>query len=121
MTPRSLCARVTWETSALVASLAAAAAWLGGAPASVGVVAGGALAVVNFRWLAVRAVAAAAAGAAPGAAWVAAAGLRFLATTAACAALFLTGAAHPVGLLMGFTTLPCVLIARGLAGARGEG
>ncbi len=121
MTPSDLLARVTAETCAIVASLAAAAAWLGGASAALGVVAGGALAVVNFRWLAARAVVAAAAGAAPGAAWVVTAGLRFIVTTAACAALFLTGVAHPVGLLAGFTTLPCTLIARGLAGARGEG
>jgi hypothetical protein len=114
-----LLARVTVETCALVLALAAAAAVLGGWPAAVGVLAGGALAVANFRWLAARA--ATATGGAPGAAWLATTGLRFAACTAACAALFLTGAAHPVALLAGFTALPCVLIARGLAAARGEG
>ena len=44
--------RVTVETCALVLALAAAAVILGGMPAAVGVLAGGAIAVVNFRWLA---------------------------------------------------------------------
>jgi len=56
-----------------------------------------------------------------GAAWLAMAALRFAACTAVCAALFLSGAAHPVALLAGFTALPCVLVARGLAAAREAG
>ncbi|MBI4255854.1 MAG: ATP synthase subunit I [Candidatus Rokubacteria bacterium] len=113
--------RVTLETCALVLALAAAAAVLGGTPAGVGALAGGALAVLNFRWLAAHAVSTAASGGAPGVLWLATAGLRFGACGAACAALFATGAAHPVAVLAGFTALPCVLIARGLAAARGEG
>ena len=113
--------RVTVETCALVLALAAAVAILGGMPAGVGALAGGALAVVNFRWLAALAAAATAAGRAPGAAWLAMAALRFAACTAVCAALFLSGAAHPVALLAGFTALPCVLVSRGLAAAREEG
>lgn len=113
--------RVTVETCALVLALAAAAVILGGMPAAVGVLAGGALAVVNFRWLAALAAATTAAGRAPGAAWLAMAGLRFTVCAAVCAALFLSGAAHPVALLAGFTALPCVLITRGLAAAREEG
>lgn len=116
-----LLTRVTVETCALVVALAAAAAILGGMPAGVGVLAGGALAVVNFRWLAALATATTAAGRAPGAAWLAMAGLRFAVCTAVCAALFLSGAAHPIALLAGFTALPCVLVARGLAAARGAG
>ena len=43
--------RVTVETCALVLALATAGAILGGMSGGVGVLAGGALAVVNFRWL----------------------------------------------------------------------
>ena len=86
-----------------------------------GVLAGGAVAVVNFRWLAALAAATTSAGRAPGAAWLALAGLRFAVSTAVCAVLFLSGAAHPVALLAGFTALPCVLVARGLAAAREAG
>src|SRR5881397_2147994 len=57
MTPSNMTARVTAATCALVALLAAPAGWLGGSTAALGVLAGGALAVVNFRWLAARAVA----------------------------------------------------------------
>jgi hypothetical protein len=121
MTLDKLLTRVTVETCTLVAALAAPAAWLGGATAALGVLSGGALAVLNFRWLSARAMSAAAAGGVPGALWLATAGLRFAACVAACAALLATGAAHPVALLAGFTTLPCVLIARGLAAAREEG
>ena len=49
MTPGELTTRVTLDTCAVVAALAAVAAWLGGAPAGLGVLAGGALAMVNFR------------------------------------------------------------------------
>ena len=40
---------------------------------------------------------------------------RFAACTVACALLLTTGWAHPVALVVGFTVLPCDLIARGLA------
>lgn len=121
MTPSRLVVRVTVETCALVLALAAAAAVLGGSPAGVGVLAGGALAVLNFRWLAGRAVATAVSGRAPGTLWLVTAALRFAACAAASAALFATGAAHPVAVLAGFTALPCVLVARGLAAACAEG
>src|SRR5947199_348825 len=57
MTPSNMTARVTAATCVLVALLAAPAGWLGGSTAALGVLAGGALAVVNFRWLAAPAVA----------------------------------------------------------------
>jgi hypothetical protein len=115
MTPSELTTRVTLDTCALVALLAAGAAWLGGAPSGVGVVAGGALAVGNFRWLVARAGLAAAAGAVSSGAWLIGAGLRFAACFAACALLLATGWAHPIALLGGFTVLPCVLVTRALA------
>src|SRR2546428_5140561 len=118
MTPGELTTRVTLDPCAAVAALATVAAWLGGAPAGLGVLAGGALAVVIFRWLVVRASAATAAGNAAASAWLVGAGLRFAACTVACALLLTTGWAHPVALLVGVTVLPCDLIARGAAGAR---
>ena len=120
MTPGELTTRVTVDTCAAVAALTALAAWFGGAPAGLGVLAGGALAVVNFRWLVARASAATAAGSASAAAWLVGAGLRFAACTAACGLLLATGWAHPVALVTGFTVLPCDLIARGLAASRAE-
>jgi ATP synthase I subunit len=120
MTPGELTTRVTLDTCAAAAALAGVAAWLGGSPAGLGVLAGGALAVVNFRWLVARASAATAAGNAAASAWLVGAGLRFAACTVACALLLTTGWAHPVALVAGFTVLPCDLIARGLAGARTE-
>jgi hypothetical protein len=120
MTPSELTTRVTLDTCAAVAALAALAWWLVGASVGLGVLAGGALAVVNFRWLVARAFVATATGSASAAAWIIGAGLRFVACTAACALLLATDWAHPVALVAGFTVLPCDLIARGLESARTE-
>jgi ATP synthase I chain len=128
MTPSELRARVTLDTCAAAALLAAPSAWIGGASAGLGVLAGGVLAILNFRWLVARAtVATAALSAAPGtgstaaSVWLVGSGLRFGASLAACTLLLVTGWGHPIALLMGFTLLPCDLIVRGLAAARGEG
>jgi ATP synthase I subunit len=128
MTPSELRRRVTLDTCAAAAALAVPAAWIGGAPAGLGVLAGGVLAIVNFRWLAARAAAATAApsatagtGSGAASAWLVGSGLRFGASLAACTLLLATGWAHPIGLLAGFTVLPCDLIVRGLAAARVEG
>src|SRR2546430_13938934 len=56
MNPSKVTARVSAVTCALVAVLAAPAWWLGGPTAALGVLAGGVLAVVNFRWLVARAI-----------------------------------------------------------------
>ncbi len=128
MTPSELRRRVTLDTCAAAATLAAPAAWIGGAPAGLGVLAGGVLAIVNFRWLAARAAAVTAApsatagtGSGAASAWLVGSGLRFGASLAACTLLLATGWAHPIGLLAGFTVLPCDLIVRGLAAARVKG
>jgi hypothetical protein len=120
MTPSELTTRVTLDTCAAVATLAALAGLVAGAPTGLGVLAGGALAVVNFRWLVARAFVATATGSTSAAAWLLGAGLRFAACTAACGLLLATGWAHPVALVAGFTVLPCDLIVRGLASARTE-
>jgi len=120
MTPSELTTRVTLDTCAAVLVLAALAGWLLGAPSGVGVLAGGALAVVNFRWLVIRTSVAMTTGSTSAAAWIIGAGLRFAACAAACGALLAYGWAHPIALVAGFTVLPCDLIARGLASARTE-
>jgi ATP synthase I chain len=118
---------VTLDTCAAAAALAAPAAWIGGGPAGLGMLAGGALAVVNFRWLVARATAVTAVlsatpgnGSAAASVWLVGSGLRFGASLAACTLLLATGWAHPIALLAGFTLLPCDLIVRGLAAARAE-
>ena len=120
MTPSELATRVTLDTCLAVAALAALGGWLMSAPVGVGVLAGGALAVVNCRWLAARAAIATATGAGSAAAWVLGAALRFTACAAACGILLAYGWAHPIALVAGFTVLPCDLIARGLESARTE-
>ena len=112
--------RVTMETAIVVAVLALPAAWLAGAPAAVGVLAAGALAVGNFWWLA-RAAANAGDPAAPRrevAGWVLGAGARFAVLFAAFAALCAGGYAHPVAVVVGLSVLPCAVIAQGLRSAR---
>jgi len=128
MTPSELRGRVTLDTCTVAALLAAPAAWIGGAPAGLGMLAGGVLAIVNFRWLVARATtvtavlsAAPGKGSAAASAWLVGSGLRFGASLAACTLLLATGWAHPIALLAGFTLLPCDLVVRGLAAARAEG
>ena len=117
---------MTVDTCTAVTTLAALGAWMGGIPAGLGVLAGGILAVMNFRWLVARASAATAYGAAAGSgnaaasAWLLGSGLRFGACLGACTVLLATGWAHPIALLVGLTVLPCDLIGRGLAAARAE-
>ena len=123
MTPGELRGRVTLDTCAAVAALAAPGAWVEGIPGGLGVMAGGLLAIVNFRWLVARASAATALGTGAGAAasvWLLGSGLRFGACLGACTLLLATGWAHPIALLVGLTVLPCDLIARGLAAVRAE-
>src|SRR5262249_34557139 len=120
MTPSELTTRVTLDTCAAVLVLAALAGWLLGAPSGAGVLAGGALAGLNFRWLVIAASVAMTTGSPSAAAWIGGAGLRFAACAAACGALLAYGWAHPIALVAGFTVLPCDLIARGLASARTE-
>jgi hypothetical protein len=119
MTPGELTARVTLDTCAAAAVLAAVGGLVVGAPAAGGVLAGGALAVLSFRWLVARAAIVMAAGGAPVAAWVVGAGLRFAACMVACALLLKSGWADPIALVVGFTVLPCDVVVRGLAAARG--
>jgi len=118
MTPTELTTRVTlWSGAGLVA-LAVPALWLGGPRAALGLIAGGALAVLSFRWLAGRAVALV-----PGAApspWAMLATLRWAGVAAAVSVLLGTGAVDPAALLAGTVVLPCAVLVLGLMAAPKE-
>jgi hypothetical protein len=115
MTPVSnATTRVTIETLVAAVVLTAPAAWLGGSRAALGVAVGALLVVLNFRWLAGRAVAAVGAGQLRGSLWLVAAGLRFAVVAAVCAIVFSLRAVDPVGLVVGITVLPVALVAHGL-------
>jgi ATP synthase I subunit len=116
MSRNSLSMRVAAQTCAMSGVLALGAAWLGGGTAAVGVLAGAAIAVLNFLWLA-RGARRATTAASP-AGWALVSSLRLLAVALACAALLSTRAVHPLAIVIGLTVLPCALIARGLAAAR---
>ena len=119
MTTSDLTTSVTRYTAAAVVVLALAGGWLGGAPGAAGVLAGGALALGSFRWLAAR-VAAVSAGAAMPSAWIVVTGLRLVAVAALAALAFAAGWVHPIALLAGYTVLPVALVTQGLRLAREE-
>ena len=119
MTSSDLTTSVTRRTAAAVAVLTLAGGWLGGAPGAAGVLAGGALALGSFRWLAAR-IAAVSAGPAMPTAWVAVTGLRLAAVAALAAMAFAGGWAHPIALLAGYTVLPVALVVQGLRLVREE-
>jgi hypothetical protein len=91
---------------------------LGGVPGALGVLAGGALGLVSFRVLAARVRAVG--GPAPAAAWVGLTVLRFAAVGGVAALLFVSGWAHPIAWLAGYSVLPAVVIVQGLRSAREE-
>ena len=112
MTPTELTTRVTlWSGAGLVA-VAVPTLWLGGSRAALGLIAGGALAVLSFRWLAGRA--AALIPGAPPSPWVLLATLRWAGIAAAVSVLLATGVVHPAALLAGTVVLPCAVVALGL-------
>jgi hypothetical protein len=117
--PLELTSRTTWETSGAVALLSLASGLVGGVPAAIGVGAGGALAIANFRWLAGRVIALDGTPVPRG--WALGLGLRLAALGAAAAGLLASGVAHPLGLVVGLTVLPGALVLRGLRQARAEG
>ena len=120
MTASELTTGVTQRTALAVLVAALAGGGLGGTPGAFGVLAGGALGLVSFRLLAARLRAVAAAGPAPGAPWPILAGLRFAVVTGVAAMLFVSGWAHPVAWLVGYTALPFAVIVQGLRLARQE-
>ncbi len=122
MTIADFAARVSWTGGLTVAVMTAAAWWLAGVSAAAGVAGGGAIALVNFRWLArdvSRATALVVGGQAAGGR-ISRIGLRQLATFGALGLLVAQGWAHPVAVGVGLATLPPALLAAGLLGAREE-
>ena len=120
MTIADLAARVTWTGGATVAAMTAGAWWLAGTAAAAGVGGGGAIALLNFRWLARdvgRATALVAEGGG-GVGRIGRVGLRQLVTLTALGLLIAQGWAHPVGVGIGLAALPPVLLIQGLLDAR---
>ena len=110
--------RVTLDAGLLVVGGALIALFVGGVSALLGVLAGGALALFDFWWLAARLDGLGAGTSST--AWGAIAGLRLTGVVVAVAALFVTGWFHPVALVVGLSALPCALVVRGLRLAREE-
>jgi len=122
MAAADLTLRVTWAGACTVAALSAGAWWLAGAPAAAGVAGGGAIALVNFRWLARdvgRAVALVVEGRA-GLARVGRIGLRQFVPFGGLGVLLAQGWVHPVAVGLGLAALPPVLLVQGLLDARLE-
>ena len=118
-----LAAKVTWCGGLTVAAITAGAWWVAGAPAAAGVGGGGAIALLNFRWLA-RDVSRATALIGEGGITVGRigrVGLRQVVTFGALGVLIAQGWAHPVGVGIGLAALPPVLLAQGLLDARKDG
>jgi hypothetical protein len=120
MSPTELTSRVTFETGCAAAVLTLLAGWVGGLTVAAGVGAGATMAIANFRWLSWRVVGLGRAdGAVPG--WAVGFGLRFAALATAIGVLLASEWVHPVGVVIGFTLLPCTLIRRGLAETNRQG
>jgi len=122
MTIADLAARVSWTGGLTVAVMTAAAWWLAGVSAAAGVAGGGAIALLNFRWLArdvSRATALVVGGPAAGGR-ISRIGLRQLVTFGALGLLVAQGWANPVAVGVGLAALPPALLAAGLLGAREE-
>lgn len=119
MTASELVERVTVWIGLAALTLALPAAWLGGPAGALGVLAGAALAALNFRWLARRTLASLLPGASATRA-SAAATVRLLVAMAGPGVVIATGAVHPVALVVGLTLLPCAVIVLGLHTTREE-
>ena len=119
MTVSELAARVTVQAGVVFLAGALIASGLGHAGIALGIAAGGALGVANFRWLARTAVKITGAfgGTAVGAWWLIAAGLRFVVMFAAVSVVVVSGWAHPLGLMAALAVVPALLIVHGLKAA----
>jgi ATP synthase I chain len=117
--PLELTSRTTWESSGAVAILSLASGLVAGIPIAIGIGAGGALAITNFRWLSGRVMSILDGAPAPRG-WALGFGLRLAALAGAAAGLMASGAAHPLGVVVGLTVLPCALVLRGLRQACAE-
>lgn len=120
MRPDELATRVTVSGSVTLVALAAVAAWVGGVDGVAGAVGGGAVVLLNFRWL-VRSIAQTAALGGNGRSaggrlhgiW-----LRHLATFGTLGVLIGSGWTDPLWVVVGLSVLPPILIAEGLRAGR---
>jgi ATP synthase I chain len=115
-----LVARVSRTSLVLLVPVALIGAWIGGASAALGAVAGGLLSLASFHWLSrgVRNAGAFLGGGRTHPLWMIALGLRYTALFGVIALLLATGIAHPMGLVAGLSVLPPVVIFFGLRAAR---
>jgi hypothetical protein len=115
-----LTTRVTIHGALAIVGTALLAGWLAGGAASAGVVAGGALALLDFRWLTRSASAAAAAltGGRARVGWMLAAPARLLSMFGAISLIIVSGRVAPLAVMAGLAVLPLVVIAQGLRAAR---
>jgi len=119
MMERRLTTGVTRQTALAALVTALAGGWLGGVSGALGVLTGGALALLSFRLLAAR-LAAIGAGSTLTAPWAMVAGLRFAVVSGVAIALIVAGWAHPIAWLVGYTLLPLAVVTQGLRLAREE-
>ena len=119
MTPSDLTSRVSRDACVLGVALAGPAAYLAGAPAAVGALAGVGLAVGNFRWLAASAARALDDGPARPL-WSMGAALRLTAVALAALLALASGHAHPLAMVAGLSVLPVLVVFHGLRAARAE-
>ena len=107
-----LVSRVTLLTLLAILTVTAAAGLVAGITGATGAAAGGAIALLNFRWLA-RGAASVVQEGRGRRLGLAAVSLRYLATFCALALVLSTGWAHPLAVVVGLSVLPPVLIAHG--------
>src|SRR5229473_2189703 len=113
MTVADLVSRVTLHCLVAIAALAAGAGWLAGLP---GAAAGGAIALLHFRWLA-RGAVGALRGEGGFTLGLTGLGLRSAGAFGALALTLAGGWAHPLAVLAGLSVLPPVLIVEGVRSA----
>lgn len=112
---RDLVGQVMAATVAGAVVLAGGAALLGGGRAALGVAAGAAISLLSFWWLARGATAASRR---PAALALGGLGLRYATSFSLIALVLASGGAHLMGVIVGLSVLPPVLIALGLRTAR---
>jgi hypothetical protein len=113
--------RVIVGGSATAVLCALVGAFVGGAPALIGVGVGAAVAIGNFAWLARAAVSTAEPTSRRRTRVVALLLIRHLVTFAALGAPVAAGVVHPLALAAGLTVLPVTLTIQGLRTVRQEG
>jgi len=120
MTNNEFTTRVTVLGALATAGMALLAGWLAGGTASVGVVAGGGLALLDFRWLTRSAAAAAVAltGGRARVGWILAAVARLAVMFGALSLILVSGRVAPLAVMAGLAVLPLVVITQGFRAAR---